>query len=184
MTPLRFLLAGVVALTLGFGLMSAWRPHSNGESAEDALADADSTAHSTANLREERVGRLNGEHRSVAAIRYSPPVAADIDPSEIPIGFASSQHPPMHLGEPLDADDPWDWEAFTPLQAPVNIGPELDADDPSDWGLLGASGPPRNIGEPLDADDPDSSDWSVATGEPMHIGPPLDVDSPFVHELN
>jgi hypothetical protein len=94
----------------------------------------------------------NGESRESMALASNPssigPVAdSDDDPLAYELGTSSRS--PIHIGEPLDADD-----IGTSLMVnadPISMGPNLDADGPQVWGLHQTAPPVVEIGEILDA---------------------------------
>ena len=75
----------------------------------------------------------------------------------------------IHIGEPMDPDDPLTWSQPENIEV-INIGEPMDPDDPSIW--------PQpenteiiNIGEPMDPDD--YSTWPQAENtEVINIGSP------------
>jgi hypothetical protein len=85
---------------------------------------------------------------------------------------------PLQIGPWIDADDPYAFDPDADLIEPIHIGEPLDADDFSTVTASTTPGPRRSIGPVIDADAPfDQIDDAVE--EPaIEIGPALDVDDP------
>lgn len=174
----RLTLGIIAAVALGIGLMRSPGPSESGGIRAGASADRESAAASIRSGRAEGTAGPTARWQSRAEPHQPTLFVASIDSPELLENESWNGEPPIDLGEPLDADNLWAWEAAQAGEYPIDIGPQLDADDPLTSALDETSGPPRAIGEPLDADDPGSWDSAMALDDPIDIGPTLDADDP------
>ena len=123
-------------------------------------------------------GALSQESAPAARANRAP-----VPDPEWPLALdATSDQPPLDVGEHLDADGldpPLQEEGAQPA---LDLGPAIDADDPLAYALVTPSrSPPREIGTPLDADTPEMTPLTesgtlgrrgdVATEGAAHSGP-------------